>query len=116
MNGERVHHPKQKSWEGHAMRAFIFMLATSLLMSTVAVAQSLDITADSTQPGSEPDTTVVDRPDLEDFESQADSPHPVLIEPKFDMTAEPDDLGTSSNLHQIDPDPSPGLVIKVPTN
>lgn len=98
------------------MRAPTFMLATSLLIPSAAVAQSLDLTEDSIQPDSELDTTTLNRPDLQNLGSHADSTRPVLIEPKFDMTAEPDNSGPSNNLDQREPDPTPGLIIKIPTN
>lgn len=56
------------------MRPLTLTLATSLLMPTTAVAQSLDLTDDSAQPRSELEhTTPVDQPDLEGFEGQAGS-------------------------------------------
>jgi hypothetical protein len=93
-----------------------FMLASVLLLPTVAVAQSLDIGDDSIELLSETEESVMP-PDAEDLEGQIGSSDPVIVEPQFDMKAEqPDDLGATTNLNQTEPDPAPGLMIKIPTN
>jgi len=100
------------------MRPPIFILATALVMPTVSVAQSLDIPDDSTLPLSETDENISKAPpDAEDLDGQIGSTDPIVVEPKFDLMAEqPDDLGDTSNLDHTDPEPAPGLVIKIPAN
>ena len=99
------------------MRPPIFILTTYLIMPTVAVAQSLDIPEDTVAPISETDESISEAtPDAEDLKGQIDPKDQVLVEPKFDLTAEqPGDLGETNNLNQTDPKPAPGLVIKIPT-
>ena len=95
---------------------FLFFVLT--LVPTFAAAQSLDIADDPVLSLSDTDASVSEaRPDTEDLEGQIGSTGPVLVEPKFDMTAEhPEDFGDANKLHHTDPEPAPGLVIKIPTN
>jgi len=102
--------------EGSSMIRPTLMVASVLLLPTVAVAQSLDISEDATELLSETDESAMP-PDAEDLEGQIGSSDPVIVEPQFDMTAEqPDDLGATTNLNQTEPEPAPGLMIKIPTN
>lgn len=100
------------------MRPLRSILAIFLLIPTLAVAQSLDITDEPSLPLSETDNSAsAAPPNAEDLEGQVNSTGPVIIEPKFDLTAEPaDDLDNASSLNQAEPEPAPGLVIKIPTN
>ena len=100
------------------MRPPILALAAFLLMPAAAVAQSLDIADDPEPPVLETDgTTPPADAHLGDLEDQVNAKGPLLLEPKFDLTAEqPDALSGTSPLHQTEPEPAPGLVIKIPTN
>ena len=100
------------------MRPPISLLAAFILLPTFAVAESLDIADDPALSLSETDESVSEAPhDAEDLEGQIGSEGPVLVEPKFDMTAEqPDDLVGTNNLDHNDAEPAPGLMIKIPTN
>ena len=95
---------------------FLFFVLT--LVPTFAAAQSLDIAEDPVLSLSDTDASVSEaRPDTEDLEGQIGSTGPVLVEPKFDMTAEhPEDFGDTNKLHHTDPEPATGLLIKIPTN
>ncbi len=95
-----------------------FLSLVLTLVPTFAVAQSLDIADDPVLSLSDTDASVSKAPpDAADLEGQIGSTDPVLVEPKFDMTAEhPEDFGDTNNLNHTDSEPAPGLVIKIPTN
>ena len=64
---------------------FLFLVLT--LVSTFAVAQSLDIADDPVLSLSDTDASVFEAsPDAEDLEGQIGSTDQVLVEPKFDTT------------------------------
>ena len=98
------------------MKAPTAMIATSLLMSGTALAQSLDIPDEIPKQTSETIEPSVERNELGDTKSQT-ADGQLLIEPNFDLAPEQNEhLGTSNPLYHDDPMPAPGLVIKVPTN
>jgi len=100
------------------MRVPKFILACILLMPTVALAQSPDIGDASTPSLSETDESIsAAPPDVKDLEGRIGSKSPATVQPQFDMTAEqPDYFDSATGLDQTDPEPAPGLTIKIPTN
>jgi len=97
------------------MKASIAIMATTLLMSGTAVAQSLDIPEEI--PEAPPETVEPLEPnELGDGESPT-AEGKLLIEPNFDLApVQNEALGKSSPLYHDDETPAPGLVITIPTD
>jgi hypothetical protein len=109
------------------MRPPILALATVLLAPAAALAQPLDLAEDAEPPALE--TPMLETPVLEtddavqsgearlgDLEDQV-TDAPLVLEPKFDLTDDqPDGLSAPSALDHTEPEPAPGVRLKIPTN
>ncbi len=96
------------------MRPPILVLAMALLVPAAASAQPLDVTG-------EPDPLTLEgatpQADAGELAGEIKSKRPLALQPQLDLTAEQPDALTGTTPPTFDePDPSPGLRLKIPTN